>query len=113
MCLEPIEQDESPLPVHFVQINQRDGFFLVAREPDAAFEWSKLAGYSVLADHAGQPLVMLKYAARSNGVEWTRIDAIDAGAPEEMTRAFRQGRAPTSICNLWQPTNRSATARAA
>ena len=60
MCLEPIEQGESPLPVHFVQINQRDGFFLVAREPDAAFEWSKLAGYSVLADHAGQPLVMLK-----------------------------------------------------
>jgi NitT/TauT family transport system substrate-binding protein len=35
---------------------------------------------------------MLKYAARSNGVEWTRVDAIDAGAPEELARAFRQGR---------------------
>jgi NitT/TauT family transport system substrate-binding protein len=41
---KPMEQDESPLPVHFAQINQRDGFFLVAREPDAAFEWKKLAG---------------------------------------------------------------------
>jgi NitT/TauT family transport system substrate-binding protein len=89
---KPMEQGESPLPVHFAQINQRDGFFLVAREPDAVFEWNKLAGQAVLADHAAQPFVMLKYAARSNGVEWARVDAIDAGAPEEMARAFRQGR---------------------
>ena len=89
---KPMEQGESPLPVHFAQINQRDGFFLVAREPDVAFEWNKLAGQVVLADHAAQPFVMLKYAARSNGVEWARVDAVDAGAPEEMARAFRQGR---------------------
>jgi NitT/TauT family transport system substrate-binding protein len=89
---KPMEQGESPLPVHFAQINQRDGFFLVAREPDVSFEWNKLAGQAVLADHAAQPFVMLKYAARSNGVEWERVNAIDAGSPEEMTRAFRQGR---------------------
>jgi len=88
----PMEQGESPLPVHFAQINRRDGFFLVARQPDAAFAWSKLAGQAVLADHANQPLVMLKYAARTNGLEWARVQAIDAGAPEEMSRAFRQGR---------------------
>jgi len=83
---------ESPLPVHFAQINRRDGFFLVAREPDSAFQWSKLAGQTVLADHGLQPLVMLKYAARSNGVDWTAVEAIDAGSPEEMARAFRQGK---------------------
>jgi NitT/TauT family transport system substrate-binding protein len=88
----PIERGESPLPVHFALINRRDGFFLVAREPDTAFAWSKLAGQAVLADHGAQPLVMLKYAARSNGLEWARVDAIDAGSPEEMARAFRQGR---------------------
>jgi NitT/TauT family transport system substrate-binding protein len=88
----PMDQGESPLPVHFAQINQRDGFFLVARNPDPAFQWSKLAAQPVLADHAAQPLVMLKYAARANGVEWARVDAIDAGTPEEMVRAFRQGR---------------------
>ena len=65
---KPMEQGESPLPVHFAQINQRDGFFLVGREPDTAFEWSKLAGKAVVADHGAQPLVMLKYAARFNGV---------------------------------------------
>jgi NitT/TauT family transport system substrate-binding protein len=88
-----MERGESPLPVHFAQINRRDGFFLVAREPDAAFAWNKLAGQAVLADHGAQPLVMLKYAARSNGVEWSSVNAIDAGPPAEMARAFRQGHA--------------------
>lgn len=87
-----MERGDAPLPVHFAQINQRDGFFLVARQPDAAFEWTELAGQTVLADHGVQPLVMLKYAAGSNGLEWARVDAINAGAPDEMARAFRQGR---------------------
>jgi NitT/TauT family transport system substrate-binding protein len=89
---KPMEEGESPLPVHFAEINRRDGFFLVAREPDTAFEWSKLARQAVLADHAAQPFVMLKYAARLNGLKWARVDDIDSGAPEEMARAFRQGR---------------------
>ena len=88
---KPLEQGQSPLPVHFAQINQRDGFFLVGREREPVFEWKKLAGKSVLADHAPQPLAMLKFAARSNGAEWARIDAIDAGSPEEMARAFQRG----------------------
>ena len=87
-----MERGESPVPIHFAQINRRDGFFLVARERDPGFQWSKLAGQSVLADHGVQPLVMLKYAARANGLEWARVDPIDAGSPEEMARAFREGR---------------------
>src|ERR1700730_6308776 len=50
------EQGMGPLPVHFAQINQRDGFFVVGRQPDPAFEWKKLEGQAVLADHGLQPL---------------------------------------------------------
>jgi NitT/TauT family transport system substrate-binding protein len=87
---KPIEAGEAPLPVHFAQINRRDGFFLVAREPDPAFHWKKLEGKSLLADHGGQPLAMLRYAIRANGVDWASISAIDAGPPEEMQRAFHR-----------------------
>jgi len=87
-----IERGESAVPVHFAQINRTDGFFLVAREPDASFQWSRLAGQRLLADHGVQPLVMLKYAARSNGLDWARVDAVDVGSPEEMAWAFRDGR---------------------
>jgi NitT/TauT family transport system substrate-binding protein len=87
----PLDKGESDLPVHFAQINRRDGFFLVGREPDAAFAWKNLEGKSLLADHGLQPLVMLKYAVRVNGADWQRIHSIDAGSPEDMQRAFRQG----------------------
>ena len=57
-----LERGLEPLPVHFAQINQRDGFFLLGRMPDAAFDWKKLEGRTLLADHGAQPLAMLKYA---------------------------------------------------
>src|SRR5579872_1319492 len=75
---KPMEAGESPLPVHFAQINQRDGFFLVARKPDPAFAWKKLEGATLIADHGWQPLTMLKYAAKTNSADCTRIRFIDA-----------------------------------
>jgi NitT/TauT family transport system substrate-binding protein len=86
-----MEQGESPLPVHFAQINQRDGFFLAARAPEPSFEWKRLEGRTLLADHGGQPLAMLRYAANRNGVDWSGVRVIDAGTPEQMSVAFRNG----------------------
>jgi NitT/TauT family transport system substrate-binding protein len=86
-----LDRGTIPLPVHFAQINQRDGFFLVGREPDAAFDFRKLEGTTLLADHGLQPLVMLQYAVRHNGADWKKIRVVDAGAPEEMAAAFGAG----------------------
>src|ERR1035441_7421972 len=77
------ERGIEPLPVHFAQINQRDGFFLVGRQPDPQFNWKKLEGRTLLADHAFQPLAMFKYAVRHNETDWDKIKVIDAGTPEE------------------------------
>ena len=33
------EQGIEPLPVHFAQINQRDGFFIIGRQPEPEFHW--------------------------------------------------------------------------
>lgn len=88
---KPMEAGESPLPVHIAQINQRDGFFLVGRAAGSAFSWKILEGATLIADHGLQPITMLKYAAKVNGVEWSRIRLVNAGTPEEMQRAFREG----------------------
>jgi NitT/TauT family transport system substrate-binding protein len=88
---KPIEAGESPLPVHFAQINQRDGFFLVARRADAPFTWKSLEGSVLIADHGLQPMAMLKYAGKTNSVDWSRLRLIDAGSPDQMQRAFRGG----------------------
>ena len=86
-----MEQGATDLPVHFAQINRRDGFFLAGREPDDEFDWKKLEGATLLADHGRQPLLMLRYAAHSQGVDWSKIEAVDAGDVEEIDAAFRSG----------------------
>jgi NitT/TauT family transport system substrate-binding protein len=88
---KPMEQGETPLPVHFAQINQRDGFFLVSRVEDPFFEFKKLEGRTLLADHGLQPLTMLRYAVHYNGADWSKIRVVDSGAPEEIEAAFRAG----------------------
>lgn len=84
-----MEKNEGNLAVHFAQINQRDGFFLAGRSPDHSFNWKKLEGASLLADHGAQPLAMLKYAAHLNGADWSKIKVIDAGGVDEVDAAFR------------------------
>ena len=87
----PLERGETSDIVHFAQINQRDGFFIAGRRADPDFDWSRLAGAAVLADHGGQPLAMLKYALHTQGVDYAGVRAIDAGTPEAMVAAFRDG----------------------
>ena len=81
---------KSPL-VHFAQINERDGFMLVARTPDESFTWNKLEGNKVLVDHGRQPMAMFKYALHKEGVDYEAIEAIDAGSPQAMETTFRAG----------------------
>lgn len=88
----PLEHGE-PVPyVHFAQINERDGFFLVGRRPEPDFTWQRLVGKTVLADHFFQPLAMLRYALHRKNIDVAKIELIDAGEPDAMERAFRAGR---------------------
>lgn len=87
-----LERGETPPVVHFAQINERDGFFLAAREPQADFKWSDLRGKQVLVDHFFQPLAMFKYALHREGVDINDIDIIDAGDVAAIDAAFREGR---------------------
>ena len=87
----PLEQGKRPPAVHFAQINERDGFFLAGRHPDAAFNWSTLKGKKLIVDHGGQPMAMFKYACFKKGVDVKDLNLIDAGSTEKMIAAFRRG----------------------
>jgi NitT/TauT family transport system substrate-binding protein len=87
--LTSLEKGEEPAAVHFAQINERDGFFLTAREPDPEFRWEKLRGRKVLVDHGGQPLAMFKFACHKMDLDFEAIDAVDAGNGAKMDAAFR------------------------
>lgn len=87
----PMEAGETELPVHFAQINTRDGFYLASRQARSDFSWKDLEGSKLLADHGGQPMLMLRYAAREQGVDWSKIEVLDRGGVDEIDRAFRSG----------------------
>ena len=87
----PLERGETPPAVHFAQVNEMDGFFLTAREPDPDFAWSKLEGADVLVHHGGQPMAMFKYACPRAGIDFAKINAIDAGNAAQIDQAFRDG----------------------
>ncbi len=86
-----IEQGVASDIVHFAQVNEKDGFFVTAREPDPEFTWDNLAGRQVLVDHGGQPLAMFKYAVHRMGVDYGRLEAVDGGRAAAMDEAFRAG----------------------
>jgi len=89
---DPLSKGIRDIPVHFAQINQRDGFFITGRADRSSFEWKQLEGARLIADHAQQPFAMLRYALHLKGVDEKRIDMIDAGGPDAMEKAFREGR---------------------
>jgi NitT/TauT family transport system substrate-binding protein len=90
---DPLSRGIRGIPVHFAQINQRDGFFIAGRPERTSFDWKDLEGRRLLADHAQQPFAMLKYALHLKNVDAGRIQLMDAGGPDAMVEAFREGRA--------------------
>ena len=89
---EILKQDGTIEAIHFAQINERDGFFIAGREPEPEFSWSNLLGKKVLVDHFFQPHAMFKYGLHRQGIDINDLLVVDAGEPDEMEQAFRQGK---------------------
>ena len=87
----PLANATEPAFVHFAQINDRDGFFLVGREPTKNFTWNDLVGQQLLVDHFFQPLAMFRYALHLKGIDESSIAMTDAGDVAAIEQAFRQG----------------------
>ncbi len=86
-----LEKGEEVDIVHFASINDRDGFYLTAREKNENFQWSDLEGQDVLVDHLFQPHATLRYAMFLNGADFDKVNVIDAGNVEQMDQVFRSG----------------------
>lgn len=83
----------SGFPLHFAQINRRDGFFIVARPARKGFQWKDLEGGELLpASFAAQPWLSLQYCLRKRGVDPNRIRQTRYANLTEAEQAFRQGR---------------------
>ena len=86
-----LNKGETPVAVHFAQVNEMDGFFVTGRNPDPDFSWKKLEGSQVILFGGGQPLAMFKYACHKAGIDFDRLKVINPGGAADMDKAFREG----------------------
>lgn len=86
-----LEQGGTPPMLSFAQVNQRDGFFIAARDSTTPFDWQQLLRGRLMFVHGGQPQAMLRYALHLRGIDLDRLQTIDRGATPTMLNAFRAG----------------------
>ena len=77
----------------FAQVTQRDGSFLVAREPMPDFEWTDLAGAHILPGRkGGVPYMAFEYALKQAGLDTENDVLLDNSVQfDMMTGAFLGG----------------------
>ena len=90
--LDLADRDGRLLP-HFAEVNSRNGFFLLGREPRPNFAWSDLEGKEIISfAEAPTPWQCMLTVLRRNGVDPARV-RITRGLPTaEAVAAFRSGR---------------------
>lgn len=83
---------KTPPEVHFAQVNEMDGFFLAGHEADPDFIWDKLNGAKIIVDQTSvQPLSMFTYACFKQGLDFDKLEIVNAGSGADMINAFKDG----------------------
>ncbi|MGH7346334.1 MAG: ABC transporter substrate-binding protein [Candidatus Rokuibacteriota bacterium] len=83
------DRGEAPL-VHFAGVNDRNGFFLLAREPQPSFQWSDLIGKTVISfGGAPTPWLCMRSVLRRHGVDPARITFLRGLITADAVAAFR------------------------
>ncbi len=86
-----LNKGEEPTIRHFAQVNEMDGFFITARDPDPDFSWSKLEGADVVMFKGGQPRAMFDYACHKAGIDENKLVPVCPGGAADIDAAFRAG----------------------
>ena len=82
------------VPRHFAEINSRDGFFVLGRQPAEDFAWSDFSGSTIIpVGFSPMPWASFQYALRNNGVAIEGLTLRHGLGLPEAVDAFRAGRA--------------------
>ena len=81
-------------PLHVAEINQRDGFFLLSRQPVDGWTWADLVGATLIpVGFTPVPYTTLQAAMRWHGVDPASVNLMGGLSAEEMLGRFRNGEA--------------------
>ena len=87
-----LDEGEDDAPLHFAEINQRDGFFLVGRDRTDGWTWKDLEGSLLIpVGFTPVPWISLRSAMKANGVDLNSVRLIEGLSAEESIAKFRAG----------------------
>lgn len=97
-------QDKADAPVVFGQLTQKDGSFLVSRNPEPNFTWESLRGKEILAGRrGGVPAMTFEYVLKETGLNINEDYTLNFDVQFNlMTSAFLGGTA--DYCTVFEPT---------
>jgi NitT/TauT family transport system substrate-binding protein len=90
---ELADRGDAP-PVHFAAVNERNGFFLLSRQPQPSFGWSDLIGRTVISfGGAPTPWLCMQAVLRRHGVDPARVTFLRGLSTDDAVGAFRARKA--------------------
>lgn len=90
---ELLDRGGARLP-HFAGVNDRNGFFLVSRDPRPGFGWSDLIGRTVISfGGAPTPWLCMQAVLRRHGVDPARVRFLRGLSTPDAVAAFRARKA--------------------
>ena len=97
-------EGQKDYPVIFGQLTQRDGSFLVAKNPQPDFKWTDTAGKHILAGRkGGMPAMTLEYVLNQAGVDTSGSNFDTTVQFDVMVGAF-EGNNACDYCTMFEPT---------
>lgn len=97
-------EGQKDYPVIFGQLTQRDGSFLVAKNPEPDFKWEDTEGKHILAGRkGGMPAMTLEYVLNQAGVDTKNANFDTTVQFDVMVGAF-EGSNSCDYCTMFEPT---------
>ena len=82
------------VPVHFAEINSRDGFFVISRTKQDPFKWESLKGAKLIpVGFSPMPWASFQYALRRHNIEPSEVDLVTGLDLDQAIAAFREDKA--------------------
>ena len=92
--LMELDEGYEEAALHIAEINQRDGFYLVSRNPTDGWAWKDIEGATITpVGFTPVPWMSLRFALKRNGVDLESLKLIEGLSAGEALERFRNGEA--------------------
>ncbi|MEC9445510.1 MAG: ABC transporter substrate-binding protein [Chloroflexota bacterium] len=93
-CIIASDWGAETVPIHFAEINSRDGFFVISRAKPDNFQWQSFTEAKVIpVDFSPMPWASFRYALQRHDIDPSHVDLLTGLNLNEGMAAFRAGKA--------------------